>query len=126
MNRIPIHPPGAAKPLAPYTPAIEANGFVFLSGQIALKGDTGELVTSSIAAETTQVMENIGLLLRAAGVGYEHLVKVTIFLSDMAHYAAMNEVYGSYFTTAPPAREAIAVKGLPRGANVEISGIACR
>lgn len=126
MNRTPIHPPGAAKPLAPYTPAIEANGFVFLSGQIALKGDTGELVTSSIAAETTQVMENIGLLLRAAGVGYEHLVKVTIFLSDMAHYAAVNEVYGSYFTTAPPAREAIAVKGLPRGANVEISGIACR
>ena len=126
MNRTPIHPPGAAKPLAPYTPAIEANGFVFLSGQIALKGDTGELVTSSIAAETTQVMENIGLLLRAAGVGYEHLVKVTIFMSDMAHYAAVNEVYGSYFTTAPPAREAIAVKGLPRGANVEISGIACR
>lgn len=126
MNRTPIHPPGAAKPLAPYTPAIEANGFVFLSGQIALKGDTGELVTSSIAAETTQVMENIGLLLRAAGVGYEHLVKVTIFLTDMAHYAAVNEVYGSYFTTAPPAREAIAVKGLPRGANVEISGIACR
>jgi len=126
MNRTPIHPAGAAKPLAPYTPAIEANGFVFLSGQIALKGDTGELVTSNIAAETTQVMENIGLLLRAAGVGYEHLVKVTIFLSDMAHYAAVNEVYGSYFTTTPPAREAIAVKGLPRGANVEISGIACR
>ncbi len=125
-TRTPIHPAGAAKPLAPYTPAIEANGFVFLSGQIALKGDTGELVTSSIAAETTQVMENIGLLLRAAGVGYGHLVKVTIFLSDMAHYAAVNEVYGSYFTTAPPAREAIAVKGLPRGANVEISGIACR
>lgn len=126
MNRTPIHPPGAAKPLAPYTPAIEANGFVFLSGQIALKGDTGELVTSSIAAETTQVMENIGLLLRAAGVGYEHLVKVTIFLSDMAHYGAVNEVYGSYFTEVPPAREAVAVKALPRGVNVEISGVAVK
>ena len=112
--------------VAPYTPAIEANGFVFLSGQIALKGDTGELVTSSIAAETTQVMENIGLLLRAAGVGYGHLVKVTIFLSDMAHYGAVNEVYGSYFSAVPPAREAYAVKGLPRGVNVEISGIAVK
>lgn len=122
----PIHPAGAAKPLAPYTPAIEANGLLFLSGQIALVGDTGELRMESIAAETRQVMENIGLLLRAAGLGYEHLLKCTIFLSDMAHYGAVNEVYGSYFADAPPAREAVAVKGLPRGVNVEISGIACR
>lgn len=126
MSRTPIHPEGAAKPLAPYTPAIEANGFVFLSGQIALKGSSGELAMGSIAEETTQVMENIGLLLRAAGLGYDHLVKVTIFLSDMAHYGAVNEVYGSYFTSVPPAREAVAVKGLPRGVNVEISGIAAR
>lgn len=122
----PIHPPGAAKPLAPYTPAIEAHGFVFLSGQIALKGDSGELALGSIEEETTQVMENIGLLLRAAGLGYDHLVKVTIFLSDMAHYQAVNTVYGSYFKDTPPAREAVAVKGLPRGVNVEISGIASR
>lgn len=122
----PIHPPGAAKPIAPYTPAIEANGFVFLSGQIALKGDSGELAMGSIEEETTQVMENIGLLLRAAGLGFDHLVKVTIFLSDMAHYQAVNTVYGSYFKDAPPAREAVAVKGLPRGVNVEISCIAAR
>lgn len=122
----PIHPPGAAKPLAPYTPAIETNGFVFLSGQIALKGDSGDLAMGSIEEETTQVMENIGLLLRAAGLGYDHLVKVTIFLSDMAHYQAVNTVYGSYFKAAPPAREAVAVKGLPRGVNVEISGVASR
>jgi len=121
-----IHPAGAAKPLAPYTPAIEANGLLFLSGQIALVGDSGELRMGSIAEETKQVMENIGVLLRAAGLGYEHLVKCTIFLSDMAHYAAVNDVYGSYFTEAPPAREAVAVKGLPRGVNVEISGIAAR
>ncbi|MBS1581178.1 MAG: RidA family protein [Bacteroidetes bacterium] len=121
-----IHPAGAAKPLAPYTPAIEANGLLFLSGQIALVGDTGTLRQDSIAAETEQVMENIGLLLKAAGLDFGHLVKCTIFLSSMDHYAAVNEVYGRYFTEAPPAREAVAVKGLPRGVNVEISGIAAR
>jgi 2-iminobutanoate/2-iminopropanoate deaminase len=121
----PIHPPGAAKPIAPYTPAIEANGTLYLSGQIALTAN-GELRTEHIEDETRQVMENIGTLLRAAGMGYEHLVKVTIFMSDMEHYAAVNKVYGSYFTQVPPAREAVAVKGLPRGVNVEISGIACR
>lgn len=125
MNRKPIHPPGAAKPLAPYTPAIELNGVVYLSGQIALTAD-GELVNTSIEEETTQVMENLGMLLRAAGLTYNDLVKVTIFLSDMAHYGTVNTVYGSYFTGDPPAREAVAVKGLPRGANVEISGIAGR
>jgi 2-iminobutanoate/2-iminopropanoate deaminase len=126
MSKQPIHPPGAARPVAPYTPAIEAGGVVYISGQIALKGDTGELVTSSIEEETTQVMENIGILLRAAGLGYEHLVKVTVLLSDMSYYGTVNTVYGSYFSEVPPAREAFAVKGLPRGANVEISGIAVR
>ncbi len=122
----PIFPVGAAKPLAPYSPAIEANGTVFLSGQIALVGDTGELRTGSIAEETKQVMENLGLLLKAAGLDYGNLVKCTIFMSSMEHYGAVNEVYGSYFNEAPPAREAVAVAGLPRGVNVEISGIACR
>lgn len=122
----PIFPVGAAKPLAPYSPAIEVNGMVFLSGQIALVGDTGELQMSSIPAETKQVMENLGQLLNAAGLGYEHLVKCTIFLSSMDHYAAVNEVYGIYFKDAPPAREAVGVAGLPRGVNVEISGIAMR
>jgi 2-iminobutanoate/2-iminopropanoate deaminase len=121
----PIFPPDAAKPLAPYTPAIAAGGFLFLSGQIALD-EQGNLHTADIATETRKVMENLGKLLQAAGLGYAHLVKVTIFLSDMAHYAAVNEVYGTYFSDAPPAREAVAVKGLPRGANVEISGIAVR
>ncbi|MFN3874920.1 MAG: Rid family detoxifying hydrolase [Flavobacteriales bacterium] len=120
-----IYPPNAAKPLAPYTPAIAAGGLLFLSGQIALD-EQGTLHTADIASEARRAMDNIGALLKAAGLGYEHLVKVTIFLSDMAHYAAVNEVYGSYFSDAPPAREAVAVKGLPRGANVEISGIAVR
>lgn len=121
----PIIPPNAAKPLAPYTPAIAAGGFLFLSGQIALD-EQGNLHTADIATETRKVMENLGNLLKAAGLGYAHLVKVTIFLSDMAHYAAVNEVYGSFFSDAPPAREAVAVKGLPRGVNVEISGIAVK
>jgi 2-iminobutanoate/2-iminopropanoate deaminase len=121
----PIFPPNAAKPLAPYTPAIAAGGFVFLSGQIALDSE-GNLHMDDIATETRTVMENVGNLLKAAGLDYAHLVKVTIFLSDMAHYAAVNEVYGSYFGEVPPAREAVAVKGLPRGVNVEISGVAVK
>lgn len=120
-----IFPEGAA-PLAPYSPAVEMNGMVFLSGQIALVGNTGELQLSSIAEETKQVMENLGMLLKASGLGFEHLVKCTIFLSSMDHYAAVNEVYGKYFGEVPPAREAVAVAGLPRGVNVEISGIALR
>lgn len=120
-----IFPPNAAKPLAPYTPAIETGGTVYLSGQIALD-EHGNLHTSDIATETRKVMDNIGNLLSAAGLDHGHLVKVTIFLSDMAHYGAVNEVYGTYFKETPPAREAVAVKGLPRGVNVEISGIACR
>lgn len=120
-----VHPPNAAKPLAPYTPAIQAGPTRYLSGQIALD-EQGNLHTADIATETRKVMENVGNLLKAAGMGYEHLVKATIFLSDMAHYAAVNEVYGTYFTDTPPAREAVAVKGLPRGVNVEISGVAYR
>ena len=121
----PVFPANAAKPLAPYTPAILAGPTLYLSGQIALD-EQGNLHTADIATETRKVMENVGNLLRAAGLGYEHLVKVTIFLSDMAHYGAVNEVYGTYFTDTPPAREAVAVKGLPRGVNVEISGVAYR
>lgn len=123
--KTPILPPDSAKPIAPYTPAILSNGTLYLSGQIALDGK-GELHTGDIATETRQVMENLGNLLKAAGMGYEHLVKITILLSDMSLYAAVNEVYGSYFGDVPPAREAYAVKGLPRGVNVEISGIAVK
>src|SRR5262245_19772954 len=126
MERKPIHPPGAARPLAPYTPAIEHRGVLYLSGQIALQGDTGELAVCTIEAEATQGIENIGILRRAAGMGYDDLLKVTILLSDMSHCGAVNTVYGSYFKEAPPAREAYAVKGLPRGVNVEISGVAAK
>ena len=121
-----IFPPNAAKPIAPYTPAIEANGTLYISGQVAFIADTGKLNMESIEVETKQVMENIGILLRAAGMDFSNLVKCTIFLSDMEHYGAVNTVYATYFTDAPPAREAVSVKGLPRNVNLEISGIACR
>ena len=121
----PIFPPNAAKPIAPYTPAILCNGTLYLSGQIALD-EAGDLHTGDIVTETRQVMENIGKLLTTAGMDFSHLVKITILLSDMSLYAAVNEVYGSYFNEVPPAREAYAVKGLPRGVNVEISGVAVK
>lgn len=122
----PIFPAGSPKPLAPYSPAIAMNGMLFLSGQIALIGDTGELRMDNISNETKQVMENLGNLLKTADMAFDDLVKCTIFLSSMDHYGAVNEVYGSYFKGIPPAREAVAVKGLPRGVNVEISGIAMK
>ena len=121
-----IFPANAAKPIAPYTPAIEAGGTVYLSGQIALVPETGELLTGNISEETHQVMRNIGALLDAAGLDFGHVVKCTIFMSSMEHYAAVNEVYATYFTEVPPAREAVAVLRLPRNVNVEISCIAVR
>jgi 2-iminobutanoate/2-iminopropanoate deaminase len=113
----------APAPIGPYNQAVKANGFIFFSGQVALVPATGELETSSIEAETHQVMKNISALLDEAHVTFQHLVKTTIFLSDMSLFAKVNEIYGSYFTGTgdEPARETVAVKGLPRGVNVEIS-----
>ncbi len=124
--KTPIFPPHAARPIAPYTPAIDAGGMVFLSGQIALDPATGELVMDSIAEETHQVMRNLGALLEAAGLTFDHVVKCTIFMSSMDHYAQVNEVYATYFGEVPPAREAVAVLTLPRNVNVEISAIAIK
>jgi 2-iminobutanoate/2-iminopropanoate deaminase len=108
-------------PIGPYSQAVIANGFLFASGQIAFDPATGNLVLESIQAETKQVMENIKAILVEAGLHFDHIVKTTIFLSDMQLFAAVNEVYGSYFTTDFPARETVAVKTLPRNVNVEIS-----
>ena len=115
----------APAPIGPYNQAVVANGMVFLSGQIALDPKTGELVQSSIEAETIQVMENVKAVLEAAGSSFEQVVKTSIFLSDMAYFAAVNQVYAQYFDEAnAPARETVAVKTLPRSVNVEISMIA--
>lgn len=111
----------APAPIGPYNQAIIANGFVFVSGQVAIIPATGEMVTSDIVAETHQVMHNISAILQAAGISFAHIVKTTIFLSDMSLFGQVNEVYGSYFTGDFPARETVAVKGLPKGVNVEIS-----
>ncbi len=108
-------------PIGPYSQGVIANGFFFASGQVAFDPATGELVLSDIKSETTQVMENIQSLLEAANLGFVNVVKTTIFLSDMALFAQVNEVYGSYFTSNFPARETVAVKTLPRNVNVEIS-----
>ncbi len=111
----------APSPIGPYNQAIKANGFIFASGQVAFVPATGQLELSSIEAETHQVMKNVLAVLTEAGVNFEHVVKTTIFLSDMALFSQVNEVYGTYFSANFPARETVAVKGLPRGVNVEIS-----
>lgn len=111
----------APAPIGPYSQAVAAGGFLFLSGQIALNPATGELVTSDIQTETKQVMENIQAILQEAGLDFGSVVKTTIFLMDMQNFAQVNEVYGTYFTDNFPARETVQVAGLPKGVNVEIS-----
>ncbi|TLV00465.1 Rid family detoxifying hydrolase [Dyadobacter luticola] len=110
----------APAPIGPYSQAVKINGTVYVSGQIA-----AELATSGdIKAETGMVMQNIGHILGAAKLGFGHVVKSTIFLRDMNDFAAVNEIYGSFFTTNPPARETVQVARLPKDVNVEISVVA--
>lgn len=111
----------APAPIGPYSQAIKANGFVFISGQVAFVPSTGQIEQSSLQAETHQVMKNIAEILSEAKLTFQHVVKTTIFLSDMSLFAQVNEVYATYFSGDEPARETVAVKGLPRGVNVEIS-----
>jgi 2-iminobutanoate/2-iminopropanoate deaminase len=120
MKKI-INTSNAPAPIGPYSQAVIANGFLFASGQVAINPENGELSTSSIDEETHQVMRNIKAVLIEADYEFSHIVKTTIFLSDMALFAEVNEIYGSYFDTEFPARETVAVKGLPKGVNVEIS-----
>ena len=114
----------APTPIGPYSQAVRANGMVFLSGQVAFVPSTGEVELSNLESETHQVMKNIQAVLDEAKISFEHVIKTTIFLSDMSLFAEVNAVYGTYFKGDFPARETVAVKGLPRGVNVEISMIA--
>lgn len=114
----------APAPIGPYNQAVAAGGFLFLSGQICIKPDTGEMNNSDIQAETHQVMHNLKAVLQEAGMDFSNVVKTTIFLSDMALFGEVNEIYGKYFDGGFPARETVAVKGLPKNVNVEISMIA--
>lgn len=110
--------------IGPYSQAVKAGGWLFCSGQIPLEPKTGQLVAGGIVEQTEQVLQNLGAVLAAAGAGFGQVVKTTIYLTDLADFAAVNEVYGRYFTTAPPARATVEVKGLPRGAAVEIEVVA--
>lgn len=120
MKKI-INTTNAPAPIGPYSQAVIANGFLFASGQVAINPENGELSMSSIEEETHQVMRNIKAVLIEADYEFSHIIKTTIFLSDMALFAQVNEIYGSYFDSEFPARETVAVKGLPKGVNVEIS-----
>lgn len=113
-------------PIGPYSQAVVSGNMLFISGQVAKDAATGNMVTGDVASETHKVMENLQGILSAAGFEFADVVKTTIFLSDMKLFAGMNEVYGSYFNGDYPARETVAVLGLPLGVNVEISMIACR
>ena len=113
-------------PVGPYSIATEANGFVFISGQVAFDPASGERIDQSISAEAEQTMRNIGAILAEVGLGYGDIVKTTIFLADMADFGAVNEVYGSFFDADPPARSTVEVAALPVGFRVEIETIAAR
>lgn len=126
MEKKIINTNNAPAPIGPYSQAVEAGGFLFLSGQIAINPATGNIEASNIKAETIQVMENIKALLDKASYSFANVVKTTIFLSDMSLFTSVNEVYGTYFESNYPARETIAVKGLPKNVNVEISMTACK
>ncbi len=114
----------APKPIGPYSQAVKAGELLFISGQVAINPETNEVIEGDIATETRQVMQNLQAILAEAKLTFEHVVKTNIFLSDMSLFGAVNEVYGSYFTGDFPARETVAVKGLPKQVNVEISMIA--
>lgn len=112
------------KPIGPYSQAIKANGFVYASGQVALDPKTGEFLAGDIRQQTERVLENLRGVLQAAGTNLSHAVKTTVFLKNMSDFAAMNEVYGRYFTSAAPARSTVEVARLPKDALVEIEVVA--
>ena len=114
----------APEPIGPYSQAVRAGGFLFLSGQVALIPGTSQLNVANITDETRQVMENLKAVLAEAGLDFSHVVKTTIFLKDMSFFGEVNAEYGKYFVADFPARETVAVKSLPRDVNVEISMIA--
>ena len=126
MGKEIINTPDAPAPIGPYNQAIVSGNMLFISGQIALKPGTSDLVNADIIEETHQVMKNLRSILAAASMEFKQVVKTTIFLSDMQLFAQVNEIYWKYFEGEFPARETVAVKGLPRNVNVEISMIAVR
>ena len=116
---------GAPAAIGPYSHAVKVGQLLFTSGQIALDPATGKLAGESIQCQTEQVLKNLEAVLAAAGLTFEHVVKTTIFLTDLADFATVNAIYGARFPAEPPARSCVQVAGLPAGAKVEIELIAC-
>lgn len=119
-----VSTPNAPKAIGPYSQAIKANGFLFISGQVAFDPATGNLITGGIEQQTEQVLKNLSAILQAAGSSWEKVVKTTVFLKDMNEFGQMNEVYGKFCKSAPPARSTVQAARLPRDVSVEIDVIA--
>lgn len=124
MSKTIINTHNAPAPIGPYNQAIKTGNLLFVSGQVALKPGTNDMANADIVEETHQVLQNLKAILNEAGMDFGNIVKTTIFLSDMALFGQVNEIYARYFEGNFPARETVAVKGLPKNANVEISVVA--
>ena len=116
--------PQAPKPIGPYSQAVISGGLLFASGQIALDPDTGQVVSDDVSSQTEQVLKNLMAILKEAKIGPENVVKTTVYLSDMADFSRMNDVYARHFGKEPPARSTLQAAGLPRGVKVEIDLVA--
>ncbi|UII34465.1 RidA family protein [Fulvivirga ulvae] len=126
MNRIIVNSKKAPAPIGPYSQAVMVNDTLYVSGQIAIDAESGDLLTSNIEVETEQVMKNLSYILSEAGLDFSNVVKCSIFVSDMSNFQLINSIYGKYFLQNPPARETVEVSQLPKGVNVEISCIAVK
>lgn len=126
MNKTIVKAEQAPAPIGPYSQAVLAGGTLYISGQIAIDQQTGTLLTNDIVIETHQVMKNLELILKEAGMDFDNVVKTSIFVKDLGNFATINEVYGQYFKSNPPARETVEVSRLPKDVNVEISCIAVK
>ena len=124
MSKEIINTNNAPAPIGPYNQAIKTGNYLFVSGQVALKPGTNDMANADIIEETHQVMQNLKSILQEASMDFSNIVKTTIFLSDMELFGQVNEIYAKYFDGNFPARETVAVKGLPKNANVEISVVA--
>ena len=122
-KRRPVNTATAPQAIGPYSQGCQAGCFLFVSGQLPIDPETGDLVTGDIARQTHVIMRNIGEITRAAGTGLDQVVKTTIFLTDLSHFDTVNSAYGSYFEDAPPARSTIQVAALPKGADIEIEAV---
>lgn len=124
VDRSTVKTPRAPAAIGPYSQAVQTGNTLYCSGQIAIDPESGSLIKDGIEAETELVLDNLGAVLRAANMDYSNVVRCTVYLEDINNYGQVNEVYSRYFSESPPAREAVEVAALPRGAGVEISCIA--